>query len=69
MFVIYLIPGVRDMGAKRIVYQSKEGNKRIVVYEDDSVEEIIEEHHDIVTSICHGCGRVECVCKDRAEGK
>jgi hypothetical protein len=48
------------------VYTYKEGKKRIVVYDDDSVEEhTVAEEDDIVSSICPDCAKIECVCGKR----
>ena len=48
---------------KKPIYQYRRGDKVVVVYDDNSVEEIIEEERDIVSSICPDCMKVECICK------
>lgn len=48
---------------RRQVYQYKSGNKTVIVYDDDSVEEHTEEEKgDIVSSICPDCMKIECIC-------
>jgi hypothetical protein len=48
---------------RRQVYEYKEGKKRFIVNDDDSVEEHSVEENDIVSTICPDCMKIECVCK------